>query len=485
MVSIITAGTESSTLPPHPFILTCTKFQPLKTFVFALILLLFPGFSLPVPAQQLHDQPDPFSKAKELHRPMLLIFSGSDWCLPCQWLERKILTDSSFEEFAGENLVLLKADFPQKKKLPPETAERNERLAEEFNPEGVFPFLVLLSPERTILTLLEFENYSPEHFIDQIKEAIQKGDMLKEFAARTRLMGSAFEFIVTAAYPEAGSELLQNCITEVQRIEKLLTEFNEESETSLINHNAGNQTIVVSDETYSLIQRSIQISKLSQGAFDITAGALKKLYDFKRKEIEIPSDDKINVALKKTGFKKIQLMPGNKVYLKEAGMQIGFGAIGKGYAADRVKKMLEKKGVAGGVVNASGDLTAWGTRPDGSPWKAGIAHPDKSPSVLLWLPINDASIATSGDYEQYFELNGVRYSHNIDPKTGLPVRGIKSVSVISPAAELSDALATAVTVMGIEAGLHMINQLPQTHCIIVDDNNKLYNSEKININITA
>ncbi len=166
-------------------------------------------------------------------------------------------------------------------------------------------------------------------------------------------------------------------------------------------------------------------------------------------------------------------------------MHIGFGAIGKGYAADKVKKMMEEKAVESGVINASGDLTAWGKQPDGSSWKAGIGHPDKSEKVMLWLPLNGASIATSGDYEQFFMLNGTRYSHNIDPKTGLPVRGIKSVSVISPAAELSDALATAVTVMGVNAGLHMINQLPETHCIIVDDKNKLHSSKNININITA
>ena len=457
----------------------------MKTPVSTIILLFLISICFPVSSQPLTSQQDPFENAKELHRPLLLIFSGSDWCLPCQWLEKKILTDSTFKEFAKKQLILFKADFPQKKKLPPETAKRNEVLAEEFNPEGVFPFLLLLSPERTILTLLEFENYSPENFIDQIKEALQSKYMLKEFAAKARLMGSAFELIVTANQPKTGKQLLQDCITEVQRIEKLLTEFNEESETSLINRNAGKQAVIVSDETYTLLQRSIHISNLSQGAFDITAGVLKKLYDFKRKEIKIPSDENIKVALQKTGFKKIQLMPGNKVFLEKPGMHIGFGAIGKGYAADQVKKMLEEKGVASGVVNASGDLTAWGTRPDGSHWKAGIAHPDKSSSVLLWLPVNGASIATSGDYEQYFELNGVRYSHNIDPKTGLPVRGIKSVSVISPAAELSDALATAVTIMGIETGLHMINQLPQTHCIIVDEKNKLYNSENININITA
>ena len=435
--------------------------------------------------QQSGNQKDAFYTAKQMHRTVLLIFSGSDWCLPCQWLEKKIFSDSSFRFFVDNNLVLIKADFPQKKKLSPEQTAINEKLAEEFNPDGIFPLLLLLKPEKTVLTLLEYENYLPEDFINQIKEALQSNGMLKEYGTRAKLMGSAFEFKVTARNPALGNELLQDCITEVQRIEKLLTEFSDDSETAHVNNNAGKKAVEVSDETYSLLQRSINISIMTQGAFDITSGILKKLYDFKKKEIEIPSDEVVAEALQKTGFKKIKLFPDNKVFLEKEGMHIGFGAIGKGYAADKVRKLMEDKGVESGVINASGDLTAWGKRHDGEPWKAGIAHPDKNSEAILWFPLNGSSIATSGDYEHFFLLNGIRYSHNIDPKTGFPVRGIKSVSVISPAAELSDALATAVTIMGIDAGLHMINQLPQTHCIIVDDKNKLYSSEKIDINITA
>ena len=436
-------------------------------------------------AQPLGTQKDPFYQAKELQRPVLLIFSGSDWCLPCQWLEKKILNDSAFKSFADENLVLFKADFPQRKKLSARQIGMNEKLAEEFNPDGIFPLVLLLGPDRTVLTLLEYVNYTSEHFIDQIKTALLSENMLKEYASKARLMGSAFEFKITANNNRKGNALLLECNAEVQRIEKLLSEFREDSETSLINSHAGEKAVEVSEETYSLLQRCINISLMTQGAFDITSGILKKLYDFKKREIKLPADEMVDIALQKTGFKKINLLENNKVHLANTGMHIGFGAIGKGYAADKVKKMMEEKGVEGGVVNASGDLTAWGKRPDGEAWKAGISNPDNISSTILWLPLNNVSIATSGDYEQYFEVNKIRYSHNIDPKTGLPVRGIKSVSVISPGAELSDALATAVTVMGVEAGLYMINQLPHTHCIIVDDKNKLFSSEKININTTA
>src|SRR5690606_8858021 len=191
---------------------------------------------------------------------------------------------------------------------------------------------------------------------------------------------------------------------------------------------------------------------LTQGAFDISASVLKKLYNFKGDDFVLPEVNQIKSALSKAGYEKIQLLSHNQVFLTEPGMYIGFGGIGKGYAADRVKKLLIEKGVTSGVINASGDLTAWGHRPDGSPWKVGIADPESPSQAMLWIPVDHTSVATSGDYERYFEINGERYSHTIDPKNGKPVKGVKSVTIVSPSAELSDALATAVFVMGPEVG---------------------------------
>jgi thiamine biosynthesis lipoprotein len=165
-------------------------------------------------------------------------------------------------------------------------------------------------------------------------------------------------------------------------------------------------------------------------------------------------------------------------------MHIAFGAIGKGYAADMVKRKLIQRGVTNGVINASGDLTTFGRRADGSLWKVGIADPNDPTRLLFWIPLENASVATSGNYEQFFELNGIRYSHNIDPRTGMPVRGIKSVTIVSSSAELSDALATAVTIMGVDVGLHFIEQLPGTHCIIINDQNKIFMSRNLRVEPT-
>ena len=302
---------------------------------------------------------------------------------------------------------------------------------------------------------------------------------MNEFRRQAKLMGSDFEFIVVA---EKERGLLDDSIQEVKRLEQLLTEFSKTSQTARINKAAGLQPIPVDAETFALIKRCKELSALTQGAFDITSGALKKLYNFKGQRFTWPDETVIRQARARTGHEHIRLTDNNNVYLEKPGMHIAFGAIGKGYAADKVKAMLLQKGIHSGVVNASGDLTAWGKRADGTPWKVGIADPTDPLRTLAWLPVEDRCVATSGDYEQYVMRNGIRYSHNIDPKTGLPVNGIKSVTVISPSAELSDALATALFVMGVDVGLHFLEQLPGIHALIVNDQNKIFTSRHLKIN---
>jgi thiamine biosynthesis lipoprotein len=297
-------------------------------------------------------------------------------------------------------------------------------------------------------------------------------------------MGSAFEFIILAG-PDVGESLLDVCVEEVKRIEYLLTEFSNTSQTAKINQASGKEAVEVDEETFQLIKRSLDISRLTQGAFDITAGVLKKLYNFKGGSFKMPDKSKIEQSLMKVGFQMITLTASNQVQLLSSGMHIGFGGIGKGYAADKVKKLLVHNGVTSGVINASGDLTAWGRRLDGNPWKVAIADPNDKSKNIAWIPLEDASVATSGDYEQFFMHQGKRYSHTIDPKTGRPVQGIKSVTIVSPSAELSDALATAVFTMGVEVGLHFVSQLPQTHVLIIDENNKVFTSKHIKLNLES
>lgn len=302
---------------------------------------------------------------------------------------------------------------------------------------------------------------------------------MSEYRKQMKLMGSAFELIIAGESAEKAEKLLNLGIKEIERLESLLTEFRDSSVTSSINRMAGISAVQVPDEVYQLIIRCQRISNLTQGAFDISIKPLKYLYDFKGKELRLPSQRQLKSALNKTGYQNIRLLKDNRIYLTKKGMEISFASIGKGYAADEVKKLWIKKGVQNGVVNASGDLSVIGTKAENTPWKAGIADPINPVKTILNIPLNQGSIATSGNYEQYFDLQGERYSHTLDPITGLPVRGIKSVSVQGHSAELCDALATAVTVMGVDIGIHLIDQLPDTHCLIIDEKNQIHFSKSI------
>lgn len=298
-----------------------------------------------------------------------------------------------------------------------------------------------------------------------------------------KLMGNRFEITVVSDNKAWAQQRIQDAVDEIKRIEKLLTTFSDDSETNLINANAGIKPVAVSREVFNIIKRSIRISELTSGAFDITYGSIdKRLWNFDTTMTSLPDTATAKEMVRLIDYKKIILNEeACSVYLTKAGMRIGFGGIGKGYAADMAKATLIKKGISSGIVNAAGDLTAWGTQPDGNQWTAGIADPNANSKAFSMLSISNSAIATSGNYEKYILIDGQRYSHTIDPKTGLPVKGIKSVTVISPVAEFSDALATPVMVMGIKAGMDLINQIKNVECIIIDENDRLYTSNNIKI----
>jgi thiamine biosynthesis lipoprotein len=170
------------------------------------------------------------------------------------------------------------------------------------------------------------------------------------------------------------------------------------------------------------------------------------------------------------------------VLLKEKGMRIGFGGIGKGYAAERAKGVMKEMGVESGIVNASGDMTTWGAQPNGKPWTIGIVDPNARDKIFSYMNITDMAVATSGNYEKYLLINGQKYSHTINPKTGLPIRGIKSVTIVSRNAEIADAMATPVMIMGIVPGLNMINQIRDIEAIVVDDQDRIFTSKNIHFN---
>ncbi|WP_422860540.1 FAD:protein FMN transferase [Flagellimonas sp. S174] len=294
------------------------------------------------------------------------------------------------------------------------------------------------------------------------------------------LMGTRFEITVVAPNEDIGYINIDEAVSEIKRVEKLISSWDENSETSLINRNAGIKPVKVSKELFSLVDRAVRVSEITDGAFDITYASADKVWRFDGSMNRMPSHEEITRSVAKIGYDRIKLDNENQtVFLTQVGMKIGFGAIGKGYAADKAKELLVSKQVKAGIINASGDLTTWGTKADGGNWMVGISNPLDKSKVFSWLPVVESSVATSGNYEKYVVFQGKKYSHIIDPRTGYPTSGVNSVSIFAKKVELCDALATAVFVMGRDTGLHMINQLDGVEAVVVDSENKIHKSSGV------
>ena len=295
-------------------------------------------------------------------------------------------------------------------------------------------------------------------------------------------MGSRFEITVVAKDSTEANVYIDSAVDEITRIEKLISSWDPVSQTSEINRNAGIKPVKVDEELFTLIGRAVEISKLTDGAFDISFASMDKIWKFDGSMTEMPSEEAIKQSVSKVGYQNIILDPENfTVFLKLEGMKIGFGAIGKGYAADKAKKILMEKGVSAGIINASGDMNTWGKQPDGEFWKVAITNPMDKNKAFALLPLNENAVVTSGNYEKYVTFNDVRYTHIIDPRTGYPATGIISATVFAPKAEIADALATSIFVMGREVGINFIDQLPKIECIIIDEKGEIFTSKNIEI----
>ncbi len=304
----------------------------------------------------------------------------------------------------------------------------------------------------------------------------------QNFKKTLKLMGSRFDITVVANSETEGNQYINTAVSEITRIEKIISSWDSNSETSEINRNAGIKPVKVSEELFNLIERALAISKLTNGAFDISYASMDRIWKYDGSMEQMPSEETIKASVSKVGYENIILdKEEHSVVLKLKGMKIGFGAIGKGYAADKAKALLINKGVKAGIINASGDLNAWGTQANGKDWMVAITNPLNKEKAFSWLPVVNSAVVTSGNYEKFVRFNGIRYSHIIDPRTGYPSTGIISVSIFTSNAEFADAISTSIFVMGVDTGLNFINQLKGVECIIVDENNKVHTSKKIKL----
>ncbi len=284
------------------------------------------------------------------------------------------------------------------------------------------------------------------------------------------LMGNQFEISLVANDLIWAESKITDAINEINRVDKLLSALGDNSKVNEINRNAGVKPVKVDPEIFRLIDRSLQISALTYGAFDITYVSADKTVDTKPSAF-------VNTY---SNYKNVVLDPqAVTVFLKEKGMRISFASIGKGYAADRAKYILQMQGVSSGVINAGGDLLTWGTQPNNADWTIGAADPELQTQPFANLNIGNMCIATSVNAERHAAISNKPQVNMVNAKKGFPVSEIMRVSIISPTAELSDAMATPIMNMGVNAGLYLINQLNQISCLIIDDHNRIYTSKGI------
>lgn len=275
----------------------------------------------------------------------------------------------------------------------------------------------------------------------------------------------------------ADEELIKGCEDICKKYDTMFSRTNEESEIYKINHAKG-EAVEVSDDTISIIKKGIYYSKMSNGAFDITIGAISTLWDFKSEEHKIPSKNKIRSAVSHVDYRDISIQD-NTVQLGSSKMQIDVGALAKGYIADRLKDYLVENDVEHALINLGGNVLAVGSKADGSDFNIGIQKPfDETGEPITSVKISDHSVVTTGIYQRYFEKKGVLYHHILDPNTGYPCENdLYSVTIITDSSLTADALSTTCFLLGLDKGMNLINQLDNVDAIFITNDNELHYSK--------
>ncbi|MCF0039813.1 FAD:protein FMN transferase [Dyadobacter fanqingshengii] len=298
----------------------------------------------------------------------------------------------------------------------------------------------------------------------------------------TMLMGGRFDITIVAKDSAAAEANIDAVIAEITRIENLISDWKPTSQVSAVNANAGIRPVKVGREVFDLTERAIALSKLTKGAFDISFAAMDRIWKFDGSMTEMPTAEAIAKSVEKVGYQNIVLdKTHTTIFLKKKGMKIGFGALGEGYATDQCRDMMLKKGIKAGIVNGSGDMSAWGRQPDGSDWVIGITDPNRQGELFAVVPLRQGAVVTSGSYEKFVVFNDKRYSHIINPATGYPATGLTSVTVFGPSAEQANGFSTSLMVMGKDTGMKLINDFPEFSCIMITDGGEVITSKNFDI----
>ena len=283
------------------------------------------------------------------------------------------------------------------------------------------------------------------------------------------LMGTVWEITIATRNRsrQEVSAVVDEAFAEIVRVDQALSDWRQGTELNEVNRYAGVRPVSVSNDTYDVVETAYHYSKISDGAFDITFNVLWGVWDFKKKSPSLPDPAEIDRRISLINYRNVVLNPEVRtVFLRQKGMKIGLGGIGKGYAVDCVCTLLARHGLKNYIVAGGGDMRVSGSRGKSS-WRLGVQHPRRE-GLLYLLDMSDVAVATSGDYERYFILDGRRYHHILDPRTGYPARGISSVTIIASNATDADALATSVFVLGVQKGMDLLEGIPGVQGIIVD-----------------
>ncbi len=289
------------------------------------------------------------------------------------------------------------------------------------------------------------------------------------------VMGTLARVIAVAADSNTAEGCIEAAFVEIEKIDELMSNYESDSEISELNRDGFRRAVVVSKSTYEVLQRSVESSKLTGGAFDVTVGPLVDLWRSAQDTNSLPTDAELSEARSKVGYELLYL-DANETSVRFAvdGMRVDLGGIAKGYALDKAVEAMQKAGAVGGMVEIGGDIRCFGLPPVGqSRWRIGLQDARETGEnvgtgeVLLVLELVDAAVATSGDYRRFVVIGGKKYSHILNTKTGYSSGELASVTIISQNATDADALATAVSVMGAEKGLALIEAIPDTEAILI------------------
>jgi len=312
-------------------------------------------------------------------------------------------------------------------------------------------------------------------FVEPRRESVWFAERVHIDSGKRVVMGTFARVIAVAADSNTAKGCIEAAFAEITRVDELMSDYKNDSEISKVNRDAFERAVKVSESTYELLERSVEFSKLTRGAFDITVGPLVDLWRSAEVANLPPTDAELQQARSKVGYELLYL-DANEMSVRFAadGMRVDLGGIGKGYAVDKAVEAMQKAGALGGMVEIGGDIRCFGAPPPGKEqWRIGLQDARKidedigEGKVLLVLELTDAAVATSGNYQRFAVIQGQRYSHILDAKTGSTSDELTSVTIISQEATEADALATAVSVMGVERGLALIEKTPQAEVILV------------------